>query len=151
MQIKAESKFIRQSPRKIRLVADLVRPMALGEALTTLTHLRKRAATPLLKALKQAQANAINNHNLNKDTLSIQSIEINEGSTYKRWQPVSRGRAHSIFKRTSHIKVILGSELPASAALKKDSSEPSKKPKLSKTSKKAKKEGKPASTAKRGE
>ena len=137
MQIKAESKFIRQSPRKIRLVADLVRPMALGEALTTLTHLRKRAATPLLKALKQAQANAVNNYNLSKDTLSIQSIEVNEGSTYKRWQPVSRGRAHSIFKRTSHIKVILKSLQP--------------KTKKTKTIKKVKKKGKPASTAKRGE
>jgi large subunit ribosomal protein L22 len=116
MQIKAESKFIRISPRKIRLVADLVRPMALAEALNTLTHLRKRAATPLLKTLKQAQANAVNNHNLNKDSLTIQSIEVNEGSTYKRWQPVSRGRAHSIFKRTSHIRVILDSKPNAKKA-----------------------------------
>ena len=110
MLIKAESKFIRTSPRKIRLVANLVRNMSLNEALTTLTHLRKRASTPLLKTLKQAVANAVNNLNLPKDSLKIQSIEINEGSTYKRWNPVSRGRAHSILKRTSHIKVILKSQ-----------------------------------------
>ena len=107
--IKAESKFIRTSPRKIRLVADLVRNMSLKEALDTLTHLRKRAAKPLLKTIKQAVANAVNNLNLDKNSLEIQSIEVNEGSTYKRWNPVSRGRAHSIFKRTSHIKVILNS------------------------------------------
>ena len=112
MQIKAESKFIRTSPRKLRLVTDLIRPLSLDEALTTLTHLRKRAAQPLLKTLKQAQANAVNNHNLPKTSLSIHSIEINQGPTYKRWQPVSRGRAHSIQKKTSHIKVILKSKTP---------------------------------------
>lgn len=109
MKIKAESKFIRTSPRKIRLVADLIRKMPLGEALTTLIHLKKRAAKPMYKTLKQAQSNAVNNHNLSKDSLLIQSIEVNEGSTYKRWNPVSRGRAHRILKRTSHIKVILKS------------------------------------------
>jgi len=107
MQIKAESKFIRTSPRKIRLVADLVRNMNPDQAILTLTYLRKRAATPLLKTIKQAIANAVNNHNLAKDSLLIQSIEVNQGPTYKRWRPVSRGRAHSILKRTSHIKIIL--------------------------------------------
>ncbi|MBU1085562.1 MAG: 50S ribosomal protein L22 [Candidatus Beckwithbacteria bacterium] len=107
--IKAEAKFIRTSPRKLRLVADLVRNMSLAEAISTLTHLRKRSVTPLLKTLKQATANAVNNLNLSKDSLQIQSIEVNEGATYKRWNPVSRGRAHSILKRTSHIKVLLKS------------------------------------------
>lgn len=157
-QIKAESKFIRTSPRKIRLVADLIRRMALDEAITTLTHLRKRAAKPLLKTLKQAQANAVNNHNLNKDSLSIQSIEVNEGATYKRWNPVSRGRAHSILKRTSHIKVILKQEITEKS---KDSKLPSTSKaktvsaKITKSSKKTTikkvKKGKPASTAKQGE
>lgn len=110
MQIKAESKFIRTSPRKIRLVADLIRGMNPDQAILTLTHLRKRAATPLLKTLKQAMANAVNNHNLAKDSLLIQSIEVNQGPTYKRWRPVSRGRAHSILKKTSHIKIILQSQ-----------------------------------------
>ena len=110
MKIKAESKFIRTSPRKLKLVADLIRPMSLDEALTTLKYLRKRAAVPILKTLKQAMANAVNNNNLNKDTLTIHTLEINTGPTYKRWQPVSRGRAHSIKKRTSHIKLVLVSQ-----------------------------------------
>jgi len=112
MLIKAESKFIRTSPRKIRLVANYVRKLPPDEAVIILSHLRKRAATPLLKTLKQALANAVNNHNLAKDSLLIQSIEVNEGPTYKRWQPVSRGRAHSIFKRTSHIKIVLKTPEP---------------------------------------
>jgi len=119
MQIKAESKYIRTSPRKLRLVASLVRNMSLNEAMTTLTHLRKRAAKPLQKTLKQAIANAVNNLNLSKDSLQIQSIEVNEGATYKRWNPVSRGRAHSILKRTSHIKVILKSKTTAPGAVTK--------------------------------
>jgi len=140
MLIKAESKFIRTSPRKIRLVADHVRSLSPDEAVITLSHLRKRAATPLLKTLKQALANAVNNHNLPKDSLLIQSIEVNEGPTYKRWQPVSRGRAHSIFKRTSHIKIILKSP------------EPKKSKKLTKSkpaSKQTKKGTKPKPTTKK--
>ena len=118
-QIKAERKYIRTSPRKIRLVADLVRQMSVPEAIITLTHLRKRAATAMLKTLKQAQANAVNNHNLSKDSLLIQSIE---GATYKRFRPVSRGRAHSILKRTSHIKIILKSKLAKKPKTKKPKS-----------------------------
>jgi large subunit ribosomal protein L22 len=125
MLVKAESKFIRTSPRKIRLVAGLIRDLAPEEAVTTLSHLRQRAATPLLKTLKQAMANALNNHNLAKDSLLIQSIEVNEGPTYKRWQPVSRGRAHSIFKRTSHIKLVLKTK-PIKSKSKKSKSIKSK-------------------------
>lgn len=130
MLIKAESKFIRTSPRKLRLVADLIRPMSLNEAVIVLTHLKKRAATPMLKTLKQAIGNAVNNHNLPKDLLTIQSIEVNEGPTYKRFRPVSRGRAHSIFKRTSHIKIILKSEpKPKSKSKSKFTPKPKSKPK----------------------
>mgnify|MGYP001562928756 CR=1 FL=1 len=110
MFIKAERKFIRTSPRKIRLVADLTRTLPVEEALVVLKNLRKRAALALLKTLKQAVANAVNNHNLPKNSLLIHSIEVNAGPTYKRFQPVSRGRAHSIYKRTSHIKITLKSQ-----------------------------------------
>lgn len=110
MQIKAETKFIKQGPRKVRLVADLVRPLALNDALTTLKHLSNRAAVPVLKVFQQAIANAVNNFNLAKDSLSIHSLEVNAGPVYKRFQPVSRGRAHSILKRTTHIKLILVSK-----------------------------------------
>ena len=107
MKVTAEAKFLKHGPRKLRLVADLVRPMALEEALTTLKHLSNRAAVPVLKVFKQAIANAVNNYKLSKDSLTIQLIEVNAGPIYKRSQPVSRGRPHSIFKRSSHIKIIL--------------------------------------------
>ncbi|MCX6816929.1 MAG: 50S ribosomal protein L22 [Candidatus Beckwithbacteria bacterium] len=110
MQIKASSKFIRINPRKARLVADLIRPMPIAEALLTLKHLPQKAATPVLKVLQQAVANAVNNHHLAKDSLTIQLIEVNAGPVYKRSQPISRGRAHPIKKRTSHIKIILESQ-----------------------------------------
>jgi len=114
MQIIAQTKFLKQGPRKIRLVADLIRPMAIEEALTTLKHLRRRAAGPVLKVLKQAVANAVNNYKLSKDSLTIQLIEVNGGPVQKRFQPVSRGRAHPILKRSSHIKIILESHGPKS-------------------------------------
>ena len=110
MQIIAQTKFLKQGPRKVRLVADLIRPMAIEEALTTLKHLRRRAAGPVLKVLKQAVANAVNNYKLSKDSLTIQLIEVNGGPVQKRGQPVSRGRMHPILKRTSHIKIILNSK-----------------------------------------
>lgn len=110
MQIKAQSKYLRTSPRKMRLVADLIRPLPIEAALLTLKNLRSRAAEPFLKVLKQAVANAVNNFNLAKNSLKIQSVEVNPGPTAKRWQPVSRGRAHSIMKRTSHVKIVLQSK-----------------------------------------
>jgi large subunit ribosomal protein L22 len=110
MLIKAASKYIRQSPRKVRLVVDLVRSLKPEEALKILKNLPQRAAQPVYKTLKQAVANAVNNHNLAKDKLLIQSIEVNQGPTYKRWRAVSRGRAHPIQKKTSHIKIILKGE-----------------------------------------
>lgn len=107
MIIQAHSKYLRHSPRKMRLVADLIRPLPVEAAMLTLKNLRSRAAEPFLKVLKQAVANAVNNFNLAKNSLKIQSVEVNAGPTAKRWQPVSRGRAHSIMKRTSHVKIIL--------------------------------------------
>ena len=60
-----------------------------------------------MKVLRQAVANAVSNHQLTVDQLEIDSILVKTGPTYKRWQPVSRGRAHKILKRTSHVEVIL--------------------------------------------
>jgi large subunit ribosomal protein L22 len=144
MLIKAQQKHIRLSPRKVRLVADAIRGLSLSEALEYLAHLNKKAALPLLKTLKQAVANATNNLKLKEDDLSIKEIQINEGSTLKRWQPVSRGRAHSILKRTSHIKVILESQddqsqSPKSQAGMKQSQNKKSKPSSPKKARKAKK------------
>lgn len=105
--MKAIQKFIRTSPRKLRLVADAVRSLKPEEALLQLKFMRKRAALPLSKTIKQALANAKQTKGLSSDKLLIKEIQINEGPTYKRWRPVSKGAAHSIMKRTSHIRIEL--------------------------------------------
>lgn len=107
MIIKTKQKYIRMSPRKLRLVARSVKDLKPKEALDQLAFTRKSAANKLEKTIKQAMANAVNNLNIERDSLKFKAIEIEEGPTYKRWRPVSRGRAHSILKRTSHITVIL--------------------------------------------
>ncbi|MBU3923060.1 50S ribosomal protein L22 [Patescibacteria group bacterium] len=108
MEIKAKAKYLRNAPRKVRLVADLIRGLDIKEAETQLKFLNKRAAEPVLKLLNSAFANAKNTYNLEKDSLFIKSIMVHEGPPFKRWKPVSRGRAFEVLKRTSHIDLILG-------------------------------------------
>lgn len=117
MKVTAEQKYIRMSPRKIRLVADVIRGLAPEVAIDQLQYVPKRAALPLSKVIRQALANATNNFKLNPANLRIAEVMVNEGATYKRWQPVSRGRAHSILKRSSHVKVILESTTVRSATV----------------------------------
>jgi len=107
MEIIAQSKYIRMSPRKLRLVADAVRSLSLSEALAVLENLNKRATRPILDTFKQAIGNAVNNFGLEKETLEIKEVQIKKGPTVKRWRAVSRGRARTIKKRTSHIKIVL--------------------------------------------
>jgi large subunit ribosomal protein L22 len=110
MLIKAEQKYVRISPQKMRLVARAVKSLSPDEALDKLKFLNKRSARPLAKVIKQALANAVNNSKLKRENLKFKTIQIGEGAVYKRWRPVSRGRAHSILKRTSHVRVILESK-----------------------------------------
>ncbi|MFC1653584.1 50S ribosomal protein L22 [Patescibacteria group bacterium] len=122
-KVVAYQKFIRQTARKLRLVADMIRGMDVETALVQLKVSRKKGAEVLRKVLIQAKANAINT-NLRSETLKISEILIEEGPSFKRWRPVSRGRAHSIMKRTSHIKLTLeGSDesVVKKASTKKDS------------------------------
>lgn len=111
-QVVAHQKFIRQTPQKLRLIANMIRPLKVEEAVIQLKVSSKRGAKIILKVLTQAKTNAIN-IGLKSETLKIHSIEISEGPIFKRWNPVSRGRAHKILKRTSHIKITLeGSNQP---------------------------------------
>lgn len=110
MEIIAKSKFIRTSPRKLRLVAEVVKGLPAQRAEMVLGQLNKRAVLPLTKTIKSAIANAVKGKGLNLETLMVRRIEIEGGPVYKRFQPVSRGQAHSIKKRTSHIKVVLEGE-----------------------------------------
>lgn len=108
MLIKAEQKYIRMSPLKIRKVADSVR--GISDPTRVVEHLQfaaRRAAVPLSKTLKQAIANAKNNMKQSPENLKIREIQIGEGPRYKRFRAGSRGIAKPILKRTSHIRVIL--------------------------------------------
>jgi len=107
MEVKAEAKYIRMSPRKVRLVVRAIKELTAQQAVETLKFVNKRAAKPLSKLIQSAIANAKNNFGLKPETLRFKKIQVGEGPTLKRWRAVSRGRAHPIMKRTSHIKVIL--------------------------------------------
>jgi large subunit ribosomal protein L22 len=113
MEVKAKLNNIRISPRKVRLVAGLVRKMEVNKALDQLKFSGKKSAKPLDKLINSAIANAVNNFELDKNNLFIKEIRVDEGQTLKRWMPRARGRATPIMKRASHISLILG-ELVAS-------------------------------------
>jgi len=105
---KAVARHIRMSPRKARLVVDLIRGKALGEARSILKFINKRAAEPIVKVLESATANAINNYNMLEDELVVKAAFVDEGPSIKRMLPRARGRADMIKKRTSHITIIVG-------------------------------------------
>lgn len=107
MKITAKLNHLKMSPRKVRLVADLIRGMDAKEAETQLKFLTKRAARPILKLLNSAVANASHNFDVEKDNLFISEIQVNEGPTLKRWRARAMGRAAPIMKRTSHINLVL--------------------------------------------
>lgn len=111
MLIKAQQKFIRTSPRKLRLVADPVRKIGNPtRAVAYLEMIPQKAGKVLGKVIRTAIANATNNLKLDPTSLNLKEIMINEGPTYKRGNPVSRGRFHAIQKKTSHITVVLESK-----------------------------------------
>ncbi len=107
MLIVATQKYTRQTPRKARFVASAVRKLSLEKAIQQLSLMERKATLVVLKTLRQALANAKHNHNLGVKDLNLKNILIQAGPTYKRFRAVSRGRAHGIFKRTCHIKVVL--------------------------------------------
>lgn len=102
-------KNIGSTPRKLRLVADMVRKMKPSLALQTLEFTPKAAAFPLSKAIKTALGNA-KQQGLSEEGLSFESVEINEGSKYRRFRAGSRGHADPYKKKTSHIKIVLSDE-----------------------------------------
>lgn len=108
MEVKAKAKFIKMSPTKIRLVANLIKKMPVEKALNQLMFINKIAGVPVKKLIKSAMANAEHNFELEKDNLFIKELTVNEGPTLKRSMPRAHGRASAIRKRTSHINLILG-------------------------------------------
>lgn len=105
--VRAYAKGVNQTPRKVGLVASLVRRRSVADALIILSHTPKRAATPVVKAIESARANAINNHGLDGKSLTITTISVTSGPRLKRYKPASRGRALPFLKRSSNILVEL--------------------------------------------
>ena len=108
--MKAYLKNYRQSPRKVRLAADLIRGKKADKALTLLSFTQKRAANPVKKLLESALANAKKNSGIEKENLTVKDIQINKGIVFKRSQPRARGRAFPIRKRTSNILIVLSEQ-----------------------------------------
>jgi large subunit ribosomal protein L22 len=107
MLIKAKSNYIRVSPRKCRLVVDIIRGKKLSEAKDILRFTIKKPAPIIIKLLNSAESNAKNNFEINPETLYVSKITVDEGPKLKRWMPRSRGQANPIQKKTSHITVVL--------------------------------------------
>ena len=111
--VRAYAKGVDQTPRKVGLVASLVRGRSVADALVILENVPKRAALPVKKAIASAAANATNNHNLDGKTLEITTLSVTAGPRLKRFKPASRGRALPFQKKSSHILVeVTGAEKP---------------------------------------
>ena len=106
-EVRAVAKWIRTAPRKLRLVADMVRGKKASEAVTLLDFTNKRAARTLNKVVKSAIANAENNHELDTNKLVISQLYVDQGPMFKRYLPKSRGRATPVLKYGSHITVVV--------------------------------------------
>ena len=105
--VEATVKNHRQSPRKVRLVADLVRGKKVTHALTMLEFINKKASGPIRGAIQTAVANAEHNFKLNADRLYVRDIRVDEGVTLKRFMPRARGSSAQLKKRSSHIFIAL--------------------------------------------
>jgi large subunit ribosomal protein L22 len=106
-EAKAIAKFLRMSPSKLKPVTDLVRGKDLNEALTILKFTPGKGSTLVEKVVQSAAANAENNHEMNVDALYVAEINANQGPTLKRYRAGAQGRASMIFKRTTHLNVVL--------------------------------------------
>ena len=107
--VKAQSKYLRQSLYKMRLVLNLIRGLQVQDALNVLTFTKRKAATEIKQLLESAIANAEANYNLNAPDLYISKAIADEGPTLKRFRPRARGRAGRINKRTTHLLIELES------------------------------------------
>jgi large subunit ribosomal protein L22 len=110
LEARAVEKYIRMSPRKVRLVVDLVKEKTVEDAVDILTFTRRRAATVVRKAIESAVSNALENfkeYKISEEELYIKEIYVTEGPTLKRWRPRARGRADRVMKRTSHLFVVV--------------------------------------------
>lgn len=113
MSVKAVAKGVQVSPRKIGVVASLVRGRTVADALVILDHTPRLAALPVKKVIQSAQANADHNHNLKPDSLKITEITVTPGTRLKRYRSAARGRAFPFQRRSSHIRVVVDGDARA--------------------------------------
>ncbi len=106
-EARAIAKNVRVTPRKVRLVIDLVRGKNVSEALGILANVNKAAAVPVAKLIKSAAANATNNFGMDADKLYVATIYANDGLRMKRYMPRAKGSASGLVKRSSHITVVV--------------------------------------------
>ena len=107
MEVKAITKYVRVSPRKARVVVDLVRGKSVEQAREILAFTNRAVAETVEKTLNSAVANAEHNNSLNPDTLVVKKAYVDEGPTLKRIRPRAKGSASRINKRTCHITIIV--------------------------------------------
>lgn len=110
MPVTAVAKGVSMSPRKVGIVAGLVRGRTVADALTILEHTPRRSALPVRKVIESAKANADHNHNYKPDTLRIVSISVTPGARLKRFRPAAHGRALPFQRKSSHIHVVVDGE-----------------------------------------
>ena len=107
MEAKASVTYVRISPRKAGIVCDQIRGKSVKDAEAILALIPKAASEPLAKLVHSAAANAENNHQMDPEKLYIAEVHADPGPIIKRYRPVSKGRAHHIMKRTSHLTVVV--------------------------------------------
>lgn len=126
--VRAYAKGVEIAPRKVSIVASLVRGRSVADAVVILEHTQRKAATPVRKAIESAKANAINNHGLDGKSLSITTLSVTAGPRLKRFKPHMRGMALPFQKKTSHILVeVTGVEKPKKKPAAKKADAPAKK------------------------
>ena len=107
MQAKAIARTVRVTPRKARLVVDLIRGKNVGEAYAILANTNKASSPIVTKVIKSAVANATNNYNMNEETLYIKTAYVDDGIRMKRYMPRAKGSASGLIKRTCHITCVV--------------------------------------------
>lgn len=112
MEVVAKTRYLRISPKKMRLVIDVIRGMSVIKAEDQLHFIPRKASGIILKTLKSAIANAENNFNLKADNLYIKKIVVDGGPSLERWMPKAFGRATPIKKRSSHLSIVLSEYKP---------------------------------------
>ena len=117
IKTKVIARNVRMSPRKVRLLVDMVKNMDAAKAVIQLRFANKLAAKPVLKLLESAIANAKHNHNIKEETLKVTGGFVDGGTSLKRWMPKAMGRATPVRHRTSHITLMLEGEGSAKGGL----------------------------------